>query len=58
MASKWSRFTAVSRDQIQTEAPEPGPNPSSATIRKYDFCVISTELYDKCLSLERAIIAI
>ena len=58
VASKWSRFTAVSRDQIQDEAPEPGPNPGLATIRKHDFCVISTELYDNFLSLKCAIIAI
>ena len=44
LASKWSRFTAVSRDQIQDEAPDPGPNPGLATIRKHDFCVIFTEL--------------
>ena len=36
---------------------EPGPNPVSATIRKHDFCVIFTELYDKFLSLKPAIIA-
>ena len=58
VASKWSRFTEVSRDQIQDEAPEPGPNPSSATIRKHDLCVISRELSDYFLSLRCAIIAI
>ena len=40
VALKWSRFTAGSRDQIQNEAPELGPNPGSATTRKHDFCVI------------------
>ena len=46
MALKWSRFTAGSRDQIQNEALEPGPNPGSATTRKHDFCVIFTELFE------------
>ena len=54
MALKWSRFTAGSRDQIQNEAPEPGPNPGSATTRKHDFCVICLNF----LSLKLAIIAI
>ena len=37
VALKWSRFTAVWWDQIQTEAPDPGTNPGSATIRKHDI---------------------
>ena len=36
-----SRMRLLRRDQTQDEAPEPGQNPSSATIRKHDFCVIS-----------------
>ena len=41
--SWFSRFTALSWDQNPAHCPEPGPNPSPATIRKYIFCVIFTE---------------
>ena len=36
LASMWSRFTAVSQDQIQDEAPEPGPNPEWSRLLSWD----------------------
>ena len=39
------RIEYIGEMEIQNEAPQPGPNPGSATFRKHDSCVIFTELF-------------